>query len=82
MKLIMTIVKNEWGNEREYIEYPEDAQRYFEQLTGRKVIKKSDKEALSKLGDIKFENWSEQWQSAIDHYKKEKEKEKENHAND
>ena len=80
MKLIITIVKNVYGNDLEYIKYPEGAAEHFEQLTGKKTITKSDKEALSKLADIKFENWSEEWQKAIDHLKKEKEIE--NHAND
>lgn len=71
MKLIVTIVKNVFGNEREYIVYPEEDAAHFEQLTGKKTINESDKEALSKLGDIQFENWSEQWQSAIDYLKKE-----------
>tara|TARA_R110002012_G_scaffold260277_1_gene441937 strand:- start:779 stop:1000 length:222 start_codon:yes stop_codon:yes gene_type:complete len=71
MKLIVTIVKNVFGNEREYIVYPEKDAAHFEQLTGKKTINESDKEALSKLGDIQFENWSEQWQSAIDYLKKE-----------
>ena len=71
MKLIVTVVKNVFGNEREYIVYPEEDAAHFEQLTGKKSINESDKEALSKLGDIQFENWSEQWQSAIDYLKKE-----------
>ena len=71
MKLIVTVVKNVFGNEREYIVYPEEDAAHFEQLTGKKTINESDKEALSKLGDIQFENWSEQWQSAIDYLKKE-----------
>ena len=71
MKLILTEIKIEFGNHREYIRYPKDAAEHFEQLTGKKTINESDKEALSKLGDIQFENWSEQWQSAIDYLKKE-----------
>ena len=71
MRLIVTVVKNFFANELEYIVHPEDAAGYFEQLTGKKTINESDKEALSKLGDIQFENWSEQWQSAIDYLKKE-----------
>jgi len=71
MRLIVTVVKNVYGNELEYIVHPEDAAGYFEQLTGKKTINESDKEALSKLADIQFENWSEQWQSAIDYLKKE-----------
>ncbi len=72
MKLIMTVIKNVYGNDLEYIVYPEEDAAHFEQLTGRKTITESDKEALSKLGEIQFENYSEQWQAAIDHYKKEK----------
>ena len=71
MKLIVTVVKNVFGNEREYIVYPEEDAAHFEQLTGKKTINESDKEALSKLADIQFETYCEQWQSAIDHYKKE-----------
>ena len=68
MKLIMTVVKNVYGNDLEYIVYPEEDAAHFEQLTGKKTINESDKEALSKLGDIQFENYSEKWQSAINHY--------------
>tara|TARA_Y100001973_G_C5180264_1_gene324444 strand:+ start:983 stop:1213 length:231 start_codon:yes stop_codon:yes gene_type:complete len=71
MKLIMTVVKNVYGNDLEYIVYPEEDAAHFEQLTGKKTINESDKEALSKLGDIQFENYSEKWQSAINHYKEE-----------
>ena len=71
MKLIMTVVKNVYGNDLEYIVYPEESAAHFEQLTGKKTINESDKEALSKLGDIQFENYSEKWQSAINHYKEE-----------
>ena len=68
MKLIMTVVKNVYGNDLEYIVYPEEDAAHFEQLTGKKPINESDKEALSKLGDIQYENYSEKWQSAINHY--------------
>ena len=64
----MTVVKNVYGNDLEYIVYPEEDAAHFEQLTGKKTINESDKEALSKLGDIQFENYSEKWQSAINHY--------------
>jgi len=75
MKLIMTVVKNVYGNDLEYIVYPEKAAKHFEQLTGKKTINESDKEALSKLGEIQFENYSEQWQSAINYLKKERKNE-------
>jgi hypothetical protein len=71
MKLILTTVKNVYGNDLEYIVYPEEDAAHFEQLTGKKTINESDKEALSKLADIQFETYCEQWQTAIDHYKKE-----------
>ena len=70
MKLIITVVKNVFGRELEYIVYPEEDAAHFEQLTGKKTINESDKEALSKLGDIQFENYSEKWQSAIDYLNK------------
>ena len=70
MKLIITVVKNVFGRELEYIVYPEEAAEHFKTLTGKESINESDKEALSKLGDIQFENYSEKWQSAIDYLNK------------
>lgn len=71
MKLILTTVRNVYGNDLEYIVYPKEDAAHFKQLTGKESINESDKEALSKLGDIQFETYCEQWQTAIDHYKKE-----------
>ena len=70
MRLIVTIVKNVYGNELEYIVHPEDAAGYFEQLTGKKTINESDKEALEKLGDIRFHKHTSAWQRAMDYYQK------------
>ena len=70
MKLIVTVVKNVFGNEREYIVYPEEDAAHFEQLTGKKTINESDKEALEKLGDIKFHKHTSAWQRAMDYDQK------------
>jgi len=70
MKLILTEIKIEFGNHREYIRYPKDAAEHFEQLTGKKTINESDKEALEKLGDIRFDKYTSAWQRAMDYDQK------------
>tara|TARA_R100000306_G_C4327562_1_gene118477 strand:+ start:186 stop:404 length:219 start_codon:yes stop_codon:yes gene_type:complete len=70
MKLILTEIKNVYGNDLEYIKHPKDAAEHFEQLTGKKTINESDKEALEKLGDIRFYKHTSAWQRAMDYDQK------------